>query len=61
MTVVDVIGFVVSMAIGYALIATTTFLVWPPTWPLRLLAAYAWPATLYMLAIAYVHGAVERR
>lgn len=58
MTVVDVIGFVVSMAIGYALIATTTFLVWPHSWPLRQLAAYVWPATLLLLATDRVYEAV---
>lgn len=58
MTVVDIIGFVVSVIIGYALIAATVSVIWPSDWPLRQLAAYVWPATLLILATDRVYEAL---
>jgi hypothetical protein len=58
MNAVDVVGLIASVIIGYALIAATVSIIWPADWPLRLLAAYVWPATLLILATDRVYEAL---
>lgn len=60
MTAVDIIGAVLSSLIGYVLIATTVWILWPRTWPLRAFASIAWPAALYIVVLSKLYDAVER-
>jgi hypothetical protein len=55
---IDIIGMVLTGLIAYWAIGATMFIIWPSDWPLRLLAAYVWPATLIILATDRVYEAL---
>lgn len=50
------VGMALTALIAYWAIGATVSIVWPSDWPLRLLAAYMWPATLVLLATDWVYG-----
>jgi hypothetical protein len=52
------VGMVLTGLIAYWAIAATVSIIWPSDWPLRQLAACAWPATLLLLATDRVYEAL---